>query len=182
MKVLIIQRYLIGFAALLALLLGVFCQVNAQEKVDGNLPANERELRDKLEQDKSVLRIIYTGKYSEDNRVRLSLYEAARSGEGVVKAKIVSPTDEGTEIVYYLIVQEGIISLVEDFSRDPFGSLRVHSYTCGSLMLGSNELREGKVTFEPIPDGKIASVKNKTTFSLQCKIKDDKNKRQFAQF
>ncbi len=138
MKVSIIQKYFFVIASFVAMQFGMFYQATGQKKVNHNLPADERKLRDELEQDKSFLQAACTlafmvdlnPKYlparNENNRIRLSLYEAARSGKGIVKAKQVCPTDEGDKIVYYLIVEQGKIKLVEDYSRDPFGGLRVH--------------------------------------------------------
>ncbi len=195
MKVSTIQKYLFVLASLSALQFGVFYQANAQKKVDDNLPADERKLRDELEQEKSFLQAACTltfmvdldPKYlharNENNRIRLSLYEAARSGKGVVKAKQICPTEEGDNFVIYLIVEQGKIKYVEDYSRDPFSSMRVRSYTCSNLVLGSYEVLEGnRYAFQPIADEYIAIAKNKTTFSLRCEIEDDKNYKKSARF
>ena len=192
MKFSTIQKYFFVIGLLLAFQFGVCCQANGQTKVDNKLPADERKLRDELEQDTSFLKVACVITFmvdldpkslqarDENNRIKLSLYEAARSGKGVVKVKQFC----GGDNVYYLVVEQGKIKLVEDYSRDRFGGLRVHSYTCSKLVLGSYELVEGNryVTFQPIADENIANAKNKVTFSLQCEIENDKNYKKSARF
>src|SRR3712207_253875 len=51
MKVSISRKYFFVLASLIALQFCAFYQANAQKKVDDNLPADERKLRDELEQD-----------------------------------------------------------------------------------------------------------------------------------
>ena len=196
MKVSTIQKYFFVFVSLLALQFGVFYQANAQKKVDDNLPADERKLRDDLKQDKSLVQVAcvitfmvdldpkYLKARNENNRIKLSLYKAALSGKGIVKAKQYCGTDEGGTIVYYLIVEQGKIKIVEDYSRDPYGGLRVLSNTCKKLVLGSYELVEGNrfVTFQAITDEKAAKAKKKVTFSLQCEVENDINYRKSLRF
>jgi hypothetical protein len=189
MKVSTVQKRFLVIASLVAFHFGGFYHAHAQNEVDDNFRADERKLSDELEQDKSFLQVGCTLTFTEefgpnyleardeDNRIRLSLYAAVRSRKGIVKAKQICPKREGDTFVDYLIVEQGEIKLVKDYSRGSFGSLRVYSYTCGKLVLGSFELLEGNrfPAFQPIADENIPAAKSKTTLTLQCEIGNDRN-------
>ncbi len=64
----------------------------------------------------------------KNNAVKESLFRAASSGTGIVKLKKRCHTDEGAPVVDYLIAEEGKITFVRDYSRDPFGTPSVHSF------------------------------------------------------
>lgn len=111
------------------------------------LPQEERKLRDELEQDSSITQIPCFRAFNEEtkdqkllearkanNQVKLSLYNAA-SNKRVMKAKKLCSTLEGTIIASYLLINEGKISMIVDYSRDGFSSGRVYSDTCSNLTL-----------------------------------------------
>ncbi len=57
----------------------------------------------------------------KNNAIRLSLWNAARTGAGTVTAKKRSSTLEGGSVVEYLTVRYGVVEAVHDSRKDPFG-------------------------------------------------------------
>jgi hypothetical protein len=56
-----------------------------------------------------------------NNAIRLSLWRAAETASGTVKAKKTVSTTEGDPVVYYLVVNDGVIESVRDYREDEFG-------------------------------------------------------------
>lgn len=158
-------------------------QVKAQRMRSIPLSEEELKLREELEQDTSIIQIPCRLPYRENpdqkylemrkliNETKLSLYKAASSKEGIVKAKKICNSIEGKKYPFYLLVNKGKITFIADSSRDPLYSTgRIHSITCDSLMLGKN-VEIGKapgIEFQSVTE----TVKDKVTFMLRCETKE----------
>jgi len=149
----------------------------AQKTDTRQITPEEIKLRDELEADQSFLQILCNrGKSSrlpdaqkENLRVRWLIYEASRTDKSV-KAKRTCSTIEDTPVVSYLIVEKGKTKLVIDASRDKFGSMRVHSYNCDKLLIGSYEFNKDKneMTFKPLSREEVGT----NVPSFQCQAAD----------
>ena len=144
------------------------------------LPADELELRTRLEADKSVVKItcglllpidpkeMYaaeaTKRQAENTRVKLAFYKAAKDGK-TFRAGYDCGTDEGGTIRKYLLSEYGKLTFVDDYSRDPFGGLRIRYGPCEDLRLGHYVVKENKeIVFETFDERETAG---KIVF-LQC--------------
>ncbi len=131
----------------------------AQKTDTRQITPEEIKLRDELEANQFFLQIpCNLGKSSrlpdaqkENLRVRWLIYETSQTDKSV-KAKRTCSTIEGTPVVSYIIVERGKTKLVIDASRDEYGSMRVHSYNCDKLLIGSYEFNKDKneMTFKPL--------------------------------
>lgn len=128
------------------------------------LPPDELELRTKLENDKSIIKLtcgllmpidpkeMYakegTLRQAENTRLRLKFFKAVERHESVGLGYTCG-ADEGGTISKYLVSKRGKLTFVDDYSRDPFGGLRLMKYNCADLSMGHYVIREGKgIVFE----------------------------------
>ena len=138
---------LLVFLALLAAAPGCFGQGTERPK----LPTEEIELRTRLEADPSMVHLtcglmipidpkeMYaatgTVQQAQNTRLRLAFYKAALENR-TMRVSYDCGTDEGGIIKYYLLSEKGKLAHVADFSRDPFGGLRMLINQCSDLKLG----------------------------------------------
>lgn len=150
----------------------------AQKTDTRQITPEEIKLRDELEADQSFLQMFCNnlGKSSrlldaqkENLRVRWLIYEASQTDKSV-KAKRTCSTIEGTPVISYIIVEKGKAKLVIDASRDEYGSMRVHSYNCDKLLIGSYEFNKDKneMTFKPLSREEVGT----NVPSFQCQAAD----------
>ena len=128
------------------------------------LPPDELALRTRLESDKSVIKLtcglmmpigpkeMYAKEasvqQSENTRLRRKFLKAVQKLDSLTIAYTCG-TDEGGTISRYLISEKGKLTFVDDYSRDPFGGLRLTKYDCSELRMGHYLTREGKgIVFE----------------------------------
>jgi len=178
-KILITICYLLLVVSIPTSGFGLAPCLKTQERAVVQLSEEERRLRDELEEDTSILKMDCVpfsalearnakelAARSLNNRIRLALYDAARSGMGVVKAQRRCGTDEGDPVVSYMIVEQGKIKFVDDYSRDSFSSRRVYAKTCDKLVLGlfveNKDKRE--IVFRRLTD----ESKDKVAMILKC--------------
>jgi len=166
---------------LLCLFLLLSFSVFAQKNATTNLPPDELKLRTDLESDKTILTMgcgLFTEldlnhPYAKQSlelqkqaiEIRRNLYSASQDNNKTIKVKTFCGTDEGDTVVYYLIVEKGKVRYIGDYSRDPFGGLRVNSYDCDKLSIGYFVRSEKGLEFTPLKD----KIDDKKIPVLQCR-------------
>ena len=171
------MRYLILFAFVFLPVQSAFAQYSEAPP----LPPDQLAFRTRLEADASIVKLICglmmpidpkemyareaTLQQAENNKLRFAFYKAAKRGK-TVKAGYTCGADEGGTISEYLLVENGKITRVADFSRDPFGGRRIITWQCTDLALGNfaQTATEG-IVFEVL---KNTDLKNKVLW-LTCK-------------
>jgi len=162
----------------------------AQTSERAQLPADELELRTQLESDKSMIQLtcgllmpidpkeMYakegTVQQAENTRLRRKFFEAVTKYDSI-RAAYTCGTDEGGTIKKYLLSERGKLTSVDDYSRDPFGGLRITLYDCWNLAMGhyiTNEEKE--IVFEEFgahdADGKVVFLSCTSTNPDRRKI------------
>lgn len=135
------------------------------------VPSKELQLRDNLENDKSIMRTECWRRprqLEETMRARFLAYDAIISKDKTIKLKQVCSTVEGTPVASYLIIEDGKAKLIADSSRDPWGYMRVLTYECDGFSAGNYNFDEKKkgMVFASVGD------KNELTGNMpffQCK-------------
>jgi hypothetical protein len=130
-------------------------------------PPEELKLRDELEADQSFLKLLCrvgeggqapsSAAAKENLRIWRLVYEAARDAAQTVKAKYTCSTVEGDPITTYIIIEKGKAKIINDASRDYFGSLRVVSSNCDEFIVGTYRYHKNKrmMKFKPAAGGKF---------------------------
>lgn len=147
------------------------------------LSPDQLKLRADLENDKTILQIIYgeSGKIGvkslnaenaekENSRIRLLIYQASRTADKTVKGKKKAFSKEGTPMVGYLIVENGKTAYIADYSRDKFGGFKFIKFDCIKLFIGTYAINDKKseMIFTPLEDKDL----NGKTLALQCQTKN----------
>lgn len=163
------MKNILFLSFLMLLSFPVFAQKDAAGEI---LPPDKLELRTKLESDKSILELDCGRKQSlealkENSRIKLILYRASLRDDKTAKAKWRCSSLEATPMVGYLLVENGKISYIADFSRDEFGGYKFEKYDCNKLTIGTYGLNDKRSTyvFTPLDN---ADLEGKTNLGLQC--------------
>lgn len=125
-------------------------------------PAGEIKLRDALEADETILKVecrIGSGRYDDEasvrreaTRIRLLVYEASLSKDKTAKIKQICHSVEGMPTATYLLVENGKFKFIIDTSRDRIGYMRVLSYDCSKLSIGTYafDTKTSAMLFTPV--------------------------------
>jgi len=118
------------------------------------VPQSEIVLRDELESDNSILQIEcwrWPRQLKEETKRNRRLAFEAIYSKAAVKLKQTCSSREGTPATSYLLVENGKAKLIADYSRDRFGPVRVLTYPCEEVLVGSNDYdtEKSKWVFEP---------------------------------
>lgn len=147
------------------------------------LTAEEVKLIKSLKDDDKFVRVScqffreeFMKKSDIDNR--LLAFRSLQNKNKKFKIKRACGTREGDPIYAYLIVENGIASIIIDTSEDEFGSKQVYSYKCESLKIGKYHYDKQKeeMVFKKIEDKKL----NEQKFILMCA--NEKSKLPFTYF
>lgn len=149
--------------AVFLLIIFVF-PVFAQNTEVSKPSSDDLRLRIELESDSSI--VLIGGNISTESQKkeavknRIKLYRASKKKNKTIKVKLFVHSKEGNESVRYLIVQNGRVTFIGDYSRDPFGGLRIVTRNCDEVMIGHfvREEPSKDASFKPLKEKKIGKI------------------------
>lgn len=125
---------------------------------------NDLRLRTELESDSSIVLIggktFTESQQKEAIKMRVKLYRASKKKNKTIKAKSFVHSTEGDMIVHYLIIEDGKAAFIGDYSRDPFGGLRIVIHNCDEVMIGHFVRDEPNkdASFKPLNEKNIGKI------------------------